>query len=129
MNLGQRIEARLTELDITQAELARRAKVPQTTLNSLIRAPDRRSSPHLLKIARALGTTAAYLTGEVDDPTADAPAVPTLSHDQLELLDCFDRLNRANQLALLQIAKSMAGEPEPPSRVHASATSFRGERE
>lgn len=127
MNLGQRIEARLEQLEISQAELARRAKVPQTTLNSLIRAPSRRSSPHLLKIARALGTTPAYLVGDVDDPTLDAPAAPALSHDQVELLSFFDRLEREDQLALLQIARSMAGDPEPPPVLHDAVTNFRGE--
>ncbi|MCP3729281.1 helix-turn-helix domain-containing protein [Sphingomonas sp. MG17] len=128
MTLGERIEGRLSDLGMTQAELARRAKVPQTTINSLIRAPSRRSSPHLLKIARALHTTPAFLTGEVDDPTADAPESPALTDDQSELLGFFDRLSRADQQALLQIARSMGGgEPDPPRRLHADATASKGE--
>ena len=79
MELGRRIELRLQVLGISQAELARRADIPQTTVNSLIRS-GRRSTPHLVKIARELQTTPAYLAGETDDPALDAPA-PTLSSE------------------------------------------------
>lgn len=80
--LGARIRERLSSLGISQAELARRAKVPQTTLNGLVNS-DARSTPHLTKIARALGTTPAYLTGEVDDPDLDAPPPPPAPAVQL----------------------------------------------
>ncbi|AJP72948.1 hypothetical protein TS85_15835 [Sphingomonas hengshuiensis] len=126
MEVGPRIEARIRELGITQSELARRVEVSQTTINSLIRRP-RRSSPHLLKIARALGTTAEYLTGESDDPDAVTAAARTLNYEQLELIDCFDRLSRADQQALLQIARSMAGHASPPARVQAPPVGFRPE--
>lgn len=75
MSLGERIRARAKELGISQSELARRADVPQSTINTLING-DARWSPHLLKIARALRTTPDYLTGEVDDPEANAPPTP-----------------------------------------------------
>ena len=76
MDLGERIEERLSELGMKQAELARRADLPQSTINSMIRK-NRRSSPHLLRIARELSTTPEYLLGETSDPT------PRLASPQL----------------------------------------------
>lgn len=76
MQLSDRIEERLSALGMTQAELARRASIPQSTMNSMIRK-GRRSSPHLIKIARELQTTPAYLTGDTDDPAENAIALPS----------------------------------------------------
>lgn len=72
MIVGQRITERLRVVDISQAELARRAGMSQSAMNNLI-AGRSRSSTHLHKIARELHTTPAYLTGETDDPDENAP--------------------------------------------------------
>jgi transcriptional regulator with XRE-family HTH domain len=125
MEVGPRIEARIKELGITQSELARRISVSQTTINSLIRRP-RRSSPHLLKIARALGTTAAYLVGETDDPDADAPDEAPLTSTQREILERFENMSEADQLALLQIARSMTERPTPPT-VHSPQLGYQAD--
>lgn len=58
---------------MSQAKLAREAGVSQPTISDLVRG-DSRSSAHLHKIARALGTTPEYLAGESDDPEAKASA-------------------------------------------------------
>ena len=127
MQLGDRIERRLAVLEISQSELARRTDIPQTTIKSLIRK-GRRSSPHLLKIARGLETTPAYLVGEVDDPEAEGPDGPDLNYEQLELVDCFDRMERANQLALLQMARALAEKrPTPRERMHDKPVGFRAQ--
>lgn len=75
MTLGQRIEERRKALGISQAELARRVGVRQSTMNSLING-DARSSRSIVQIARELQTTPAYLTGEIRDPSEDAPPPP-----------------------------------------------------
>ena len=75
MVLGRRIRHRAKQLGLTQAELARRAKVPQSTMNTLVNG-NARWSPHLVRIANVLQTTVAYLTGETDDPDANAPSLP-----------------------------------------------------
>lgn len=75
MTLGMRIEERRKQIGLSQAELARRVGIRQSTMNSLIRG-DSRTSRSLLKIARELQTTAAYLTGETDDPDEGAPPPP-----------------------------------------------------
>jgi len=62
----------MAELSISQSELARRVGITQATVHRL--ASGRAyGSTHLHRIARELGTTPAYLEGEVDDPDQDAP--------------------------------------------------------
>lgn len=115
MSIGTRIESRLKELGISQAELARRVMVDQSTINGLIRGHSR-SSKHLHRIARELQTTAAYLSGETDDPQADAP-VQQLDHAERELLDLFRQLagdeRTAVSLIVRRLVDSAAPQPVP----------------
>lgn len=72
MTVGDRITERLEALEISQAELARRVKVSQPTINALIRG-NSTGSKHLHKIAAELETSPAWLAGETDDPSPVAP--------------------------------------------------------
>lgn len=107
MSLGSRIAGRLSALGMSQAELARRAGAPQTTINSLIKG-DSRSSPHLVRIARALKTTPAYLTGETDDESIDAVDL-AFSPEDIEWIDLLHRLDRRGREAVLQLARTLGG--------------------
>jgi len=74
---------------MSQSELSRRAGIPQSTINSII-TKNRRSSPHLIRLARELETTPEYLMGESDDPAlaavAAAPVEPSpTSDDEVEI--------------------------------------------
>ena len=71
MSLAQRLNARMKKLGMSQAELARRVKVSQPTIQA-IASGDTQNSRHLAKIALELETTPAYLLGETDDPTDGA---------------------------------------------------------
>lgn len=95
MTLGERIEERLKALELSQAELARRARVPQTTMNGLIRG-NSRTTPHLIRIAQALETTAAYLMGETDDPKAEFSEM-VLSSDEQELIRMYRNMSGTDQ--------------------------------
>lgn len=74
MTIGERIDERLKAIGISQAELARRVGVGQSTINGLIRG-ESRGSKHLHVIARTLRTSPAYLIGETEDPAPDAPII------------------------------------------------------
>lgn len=74
--IGDRISSRLAELRLTQTRLAERSGVSQGTIAKLISGRNR-SSTNLHKIARALETTPAYLTGETDDPSEGYLPVPS----------------------------------------------------
>lgn len=86
MTIGQRIEERLHRLGISQAELARRVRVSQPTINALIRG-NNTTSKHLHRIAAELETSPAYLAGETDDdaPVAAAPSAIEALTEKLDL--------------------------------------------
>ncbi|WP_242148889.1 helix-turn-helix domain-containing protein [Sphingomonas sp. BAUL-RG-20F-R05-02] len=121
MTLGMRIEKRRREVGISQAELARRVGVSQSTINSLINS-DSRSSRSLHKIARELETTAAFLAGETDDPSCDAPITRQLSASAREMLDCFEILPGEEQREVLQITRRLAGRRAPNQPVTLPST-------
>lgn len=70
--VSERLRERIEAAGVNQSELARRVGITQGTIAGLISGRSR-SSSHLHKIARVLGTTPAYLEGEIDDPAGDAP--------------------------------------------------------
>ena len=86
VSVGQRISERLAILKMSQAELARRVKISQPTINALIHG-DSSSSKHLHRIAAELQTSAAYLAGETDDdaPTTIAPSALEALAEKLDL--------------------------------------------
>lgn len=103
MTLGSRIEQLRVLRGLSQAELARRVGVRQSTMNSLING-DSRTSRSLLAIARELNTTPAYLTGDTDDPSPDA-AMPALLGRDRELIELFHALGSNDQVIALRLLK------------------------
>ncbi len=65
--IGERIQQRLDQLEMSQAELARRCGLAQSTINGLIGGRST-SSAHLHVIARELSVTADWLAGATDSP-------------------------------------------------------------
>lgn len=105
MNIGERISERLEALGgrsqgFSQAWLARETGLSQPSVNALINRPHS-SSKHLHSIARALGTTVAYLVGDTDDPLADVAPVPSVA-------DLAEQLNLA-LIPQLELGYSMGG--------------------
>ena len=70
---------------LSQSELARRVGVSQPTIYKLLRR-SKKGSTHLHRIARELGTSPGYLTGETDDPAENAPLPPLRPVSQSVLL-------------------------------------------
>ena len=68
----ERLAALMRERSVSQADLAGLVGVQQGTISKIIRGSTS-NSRYLLRIARELGTTPAYLEGEIDDAGADAP--------------------------------------------------------
>lgn len=87
MTVGARIRQRLTDLSMSQSELARRVGINQSTVAALL-AGRSRSSSHLHLISRALETSTAYLVGEIDDPSENAPVPrpqPVVQHITMQV--------------------------------------------
>lgn len=79
---ADRLRARMAERSLSQSELARRVGVSQASIYRLVKG-EAYGSKHLHRIARELGTTPAYLAGEIDDPDENAPVPPppaTIQH-------------------------------------------------
>lgn len=79
---GDRLLELLRQKGISQAELARRVQISQKTINKLTLGLAY-GSKHLHRIARELGTTPEYLTGEIDDAAEGAPPPPPEPRHQL----------------------------------------------
>lgn len=77
----------MDERGLSQSELARRVGITQASIHKLL-SGTAYGSKHLHVIARELGTTPAYLTGETDDPSAGALPIPTPERlaEQLDLV-------------------------------------------
>lgn len=84
---SDRVADRMRHLGLSQSALAREVGVTQQTIGKVVSGQSANSS-HLHKIARILQTTAAYLTGEVDDPAEDAfiPPSPAEIAEQMGLI-------------------------------------------
>lgn len=84
---SERVAERMRELGLSQSALAREVGVTQQTIGKVVTGQSSNSS-HLHKIARALQTTAAYLTGEINDPAEDAfiPPTPAEIAEQMGLI-------------------------------------------
>lgn len=112
MILGERVLARLKDTGLSQSELARRVGLAQPTISGLIKS-NKVGSKHLHRIARELGTTPAYLSGETDDPAAEMPDVEPLTAGENDLLADFRSLNRDGQAAISRVLKLLvAGASE-----------------
>lgn len=75
MTLSERLAERMAEKRISQTALAREVGVSQQTIGKLLTGHSSGSS-HIHKIARAVGTSPEYLTGETDDPTPTSLSSP-----------------------------------------------------
>jgi len=98
--IPDRVRERLEATGQSQAGLARALGVSQPTIARLVLGTAA-GSKHLHSVARYLGTTAAYLTGETDDPTEGALPLPTpeLIAEQLDVV----------QLPMLNLKYGMGG--------------------
>ncbi|MFZ3485740.1 XRE family transcriptional regulator [Sphingomonas sp. 3-13AW] len=111
MRTGERIAERRAAKGLSQTQLARSAGVSQATIGKLESGISSGSS-HLHKIARALGTSAAYLAGETDDPSEGA--VPLPSREQL-----LAELGLV-EVAEIDLAYGMGGAFDGPAEVRNS---------
>jgi transcriptional regulator with XRE-family HTH domain len=107
--IGERIRERLSARHLSQSELARRVDLTQGTIAGLLSGRSR-SSAHLHKIARALGTTPAYLSGETDDPESHMPSPPVLDRDEWAWVEYWRALDDSGRDAMVRVVKLLTGK-------------------
>jgi len=105
MTLARRLKERMGAVRKSQAELARDVGVSQQAIGKLVNG-DSRATVHLTRIARALGTTAAYLACETDDPAGNGPEID-LTPEEEKLLSIYRELDKKDQAALRRLIEHM----------------------
>lgn len=91
---------------MSQAELARRVRVDQSTINGLVRGTAK-ATKHLHQIARELKTTPSYLSGETDDPAGEA-ANDDFTSEEREWVELLRLLPTADRKATMHLVRSLA---------------------
>ena len=110
----------------------------QPTIFKLIH-DNKTGSAHLHKVARELGTTPAFLTGETDDPKSNVPDEAELTGDERVIVDCLRMIPAKDRAALIQLARSLAAtavnvptpvlllDPVPTPTLQSQKQTFRGQ--
>ena len=132
MTIADRIRLKRNELQLSQSELAERAGYSdKTAISKFEHAGDDISMKQIKRVAKALGTTSAYLMGwdEEDTPTIeemkraaklrelykqiDSETLEAVENDpQLrEFIDLFMNTSPENRPAVLQILKGLQHKP------------------
>ena len=103
----------LRTLNISQAELARRARIPQTTLNRIFHSKDNPFSPNLRtldSLARGLKVSIAELfgsePGEIEGHITDLPRM--VSRQVARLVKDFLLANGGDRTEILRFAEDRA---------------------
>jgi len=109
---GDRLEKLMADRQISQSELARRVGLKQPSIGRLVSGATRNSSA-LLELARELRVSAAYLTGETDDPDSEAQDV-TLTAEEREWLDLLHSVQPQDRDVTLQILRTLASRHHRP---------------
>lgn len=104
--IPERLVERIRTSGLSYTAIARQLGVQQPTITRLAKG-EQRSTARIDQLARIVGTTPAYLTGEVDDPTLNAPDEPELSQLETALIEAFRELDDKARAALLYVAQTM----------------------
>jgi DNA-binding XRE family transcriptional regulator len=105
---GVRLGFLLRERGLSQSELARRIGISQQAIHKLI-VGQSRGSTHIVALARELGTTPAYLAGEIDDPDEGAPPPPPKPTAQVATMQVLLPDTRALERMFLAVLKASEG--------------------
>lgn len=108
VTVGERIAERLKLLNISQSELARRTGLAQPTINALIKR-NKVGSKYLHRVAAELLTSAAYLTGETENPEPGYEAATVLSFEEREVLDVLRSMSARDRSAFMHVVRLMSG--------------------
>lgn len=71
LEVGRRVNMRMWDRHVTQTAIAPKLGISQSVMARKVRGQAGWSIAQLVAAARELGTTVAYLVGEIDDPDVD----------------------------------------------------------
>lgn len=96
----------MTLRGLSQSELARRVGVKQPSIARLLKG-ETRSTSVLVELARELGTTPEFLTGEVDDAGTE-PQQRSLSSEEEQLLEKLRSLSAEDRKMVMALTRKLA---------------------
>lgn len=112
--MAQRIKALRQEKGLTLEQVADVVGVGKSTVRKWetgMIANMKRDK--IADLAKALGTTPAYLMGwKVDEEKKDSPSEPSLTEGEKMLLDLFNRVPEDKQQLVLQMIRAALGTQE-----------------
>lgn len=114
---ADRLRSRIEEIGLSQSKLGERVGVSSSAINRMVHGGNY-GTKYLHLIARELRTTPAYLTGETDDPEADAPDAPEYDPDTRWIIEKFTQLTPTQRKLIHNLADELIG-PRPSGTVHA----------
>lgn len=94
---SERLLARRNACGLTQAQVAAQAGITLSTYKGYelgIRTPIR---PAVVILAHVLGTSASFLYGETDDPSADLVMYPVANHRIPELVTAYENASEKDR--------------------------------
>jgi len=102
----ERVTERRVAAGMSQSELARRVGIGQSSANRL-EAGVTRNPRHIIQLAKVLGTTPEYLTGETDDPqlSGEIRFVPAVQEPPVETSADADHV----EIDMIDFAYGMGG--------------------
>lgn len=121
--IGERVNTLMVSLGLSQAELARRVGISQPAIYQLI-YKNKSGSRHLPQIARELGTTAAYLNGDTDDPDCEFPD-QHLTGEEIGWVQKLGALDPADRKTVLALVDSLIGKGASSRALHDRALDYR----
>ncbi len=104
--IPERLVERIRVSGLSYTAIARQLGVQQPTITRLAKG-EQRSTARIDQLARIVGTTPAYLTGEVDDPDLNAPETPPISAEEHSVIQMLRSLDQRSRAALILVAQMM----------------------
>lgn len=92
MNIADRIDTAMKMANIkTQADLARKSGVPESTVTRILKGPAQPSVDNLARIATACNVTMDWIVNGTDKPDTDSTEIPLVyvTLEELKLLTQF----------------------------------------
>ena len=112
MDVTDRVKSKLSELGMTQIQLAQASGITKSTMNYILTNHKQFEAESIVPIANKLGVTVSWLlTGEEGlNATEIVKEIPMqLREDEQELLDLFRKLDRQGQIEILHTAYQQYG--------------------
>lgn len=115
MNFSILLKELRKEKAISQAKLAEILGLTQDSVSLWEKGKSIPATPYLIKLADFFGVSTDYLLGRSDDLgyVTVQTAAPSLSEEETQLLELFDKMNHAQRIRALAYCEGIVGVSVP----------------